>query len=122
MDKKQKQEADALQKAHEQKINEIFEMMNKWDSVSGQVPSLVSRFHSLKALHENTSSFQNSLSNLHSQQEDIKKLLKFNSDLMNQVDGNFKSNLHVIESNVTALEKRFTALASKLEELGMETF
>jgi len=122
VEQKQKPEGDALQKAHEQKINELFELMSKWDVVSEQVPALASRLQSLRSLHEDAASFQKSILSLETQQDDIKKLLKFNSDLMHQVDTNFKGNLNVIQTNVTTLEKKFSDLHKRLEELGMETF
>jgi len=123
-EKRQKVEEDSnpTQKQHETKVNEVFEMMNRWDVTSQQLPTIVSRLQALKSLHEESGSFQQGVQQLESQQEEIKKLLKFNSDLMTQVDGNFKSNLNVIQSNVQTLEKRFSELSKKLEELGMETF
>jgi len=121
VEKKPKLE-DSNEKPQDVKVNEIFEMMNRWDVTSQQLPIIVSRLQALKSLHEESSSFQLGIQQLESQQEEIKKLLKFNGELMGQVDSNFKQNLGIVQSNVQALEQRITELSKKLEEFGLETF
>jgi dynactin-2 len=63
----------------------MFEMMHRWDNVSLQLPTIVSRLQALKSLHEGAASFSQGVQLLESQQDEIKKLLKFNGELMNQV-------------------------------------
>jgi len=121
-EKKQRQEEDPGIKAHEMQVKEMFGMMNRWDAVSLQLPNIVSRLQTLKSLHEGAASFSESVNVLENQQEEIKKLLTFNGDLMKQVDSNFKSNLNTVQGNVQMLEKRFVELSKKLEDLGLETF
>jgi len=96
--------------------------MGRWDLISQQLPNIVSRLQTLKSLHNESVSFQQGVQQLEAQQEDIKSLLKFNGELMTKVDTNFKSNLNIVQSNVKVLETRFSDLAKKLEDLGMETF
>jgi len=96
--------------------------MERWDLISQQLPNIVSRLQALKSLHNDGASFQQGVQQLEAQQEEIKKLLKFNGELMTKVDANFKGNLNIIQSNFQALETRFSDLTKKLEDLGMETF
>jgi len=110
------------QQPYEKKVDELFTLMTKWDVTSQQLPAIVSRLQSLKVLHEESASFHQNIVQLDSQQQEMKKLLKSNTELMSQLDKNFSANVGIIQNNVTSLEKRFTALAKKLEELGLETF
>jgi len=110
------------QQPYEKKVDELFNLMTKWDVTSQQLPAIVSRLQSLKVLHEESASFHQNIAQLDTQQQEMKKLLKSDTELMSQLDKNFSANVGIIQNNVTALEKRFTALAKKLEELGLETF
>jgi len=121
-EKKLKQEEELGKNTYETKVNEIFEIMGQWDIICQQLPNIVSRLQALKSLHDESASFQQSVQQLDTQQVEIKKLLKFNGDLMTKVDANFKSNLNTIQSNVQTLETRFSDLSKRLEDLGMETF
>jgi len=118
----EKAKANPQQQPYEKKVDELFTLMSKWDVSAQQLPAIVSRMQSLKVLHEESASFHQSAVQLDTQQQEMKKLLKNNSELMSQLEKNFAGNVSVIQNNVTSLEKRFTALAKKLEELGMETF
>jgi len=106
----------------EQKIASIFEMMNKWDTVALQMPTLVSRLQSLKALHEESSNFSHTVDKIATEQEEIKQLLKNHTDLGNKLEETFRTNLSTIQSNVTVLEKRFADLSKKIVEIGLETY
>ncbi|KAN0012513.1 hypothetical protein ACTFIU_007817 [Dictyostelium citrinum] len=101
---------------NEKKINDIFEIMNKWDVVGQQVPAIINRLYTLRSLHEEGISFSNHVSNLEKQQNDITSLLKSNSSLMNKMDDSFKSNLLTIKSNIQQLESRIEALQNKQQE------
>jgi len=103
-------------------VNELFEMMKKWDTKSQQLESVVGRLNSLRVLHEQSGSFVHTVKQLESEQDEIKNLLKTNNDLTTQLETNFTNNMTAIQSNITALEKRFTSLSKKMEELGMETY
>lgn len=59
--------------------------MNKWDSTSEQLPMIVSRLQSLKILHEEAAAFSKNIQELESQQDEMKKLLKSDSELLKQV-------------------------------------
>jgi len=119
---KKLQQEELEKNSYETKVNEIFETMERWDLISQQLPNIVSRLQALKSLHNDGASFQQGVQQLEAQQEEIKKLLKFNGELMTKVDANFKGNLNIIQSNFQAMETRFSDLTKKLEDLGMETF
>eukprot|EP01132_Coremiostelium_polycephalum_P004684 gene4684-5850_t len=100
---------------NEKKINEIFDIMNRWENVEHQLPSIINRLYSLRYLHEEGISFSNHLINLEKEQSDLTSLLKSNSSLMNKMDESFKSNLLIIKGNIESIEKRMSELSTKLE-------
>jgi hypothetical protein len=59
--------------------------VQKWDSTNEQLPVLVSRLKALKALHEEAASFAKTVRDLESQQDEVKKLLKSDSELLKTV-------------------------------------
>eukprot|EP01114_Cavostelium_apophysatum_P020193 TRINITY_DN6701_c0_g1_i1.p1 TRINITY_DN6701_c0_g1~~TRINITY_DN6701_c0_g1_i1.p1 ORF type:complete len:446 (+),score=109.32 TRINITY_DN6701_c0_g1_i1:92-1339(+) len=113
----------AAQTQHqEKKLNEIMEIMNRWDITSQNLPALITRLQSLKTLHDEAAGLLQGVTLLDSHQQEMRKLLKSNADAVKQMDTNFSSNVKVIQSNVTTLENKIAALSKKLEELGIETF
>jgi len=97
--------------ATEKKINDLYEVMNRWDLVSQQLPALVSRLSALHSLHEESLNFSTTLSKLETEQQAMSSLLKDNLNLLGKVDTSFKENMNIIQKNVTTLEERFKNLA-----------
>jgi len=100
---------------NEKKINEIYDLMTRWDNIGQQVPAIINRLYTLRSLHEDGISFSNHITNLEKQQSDITSLLKSNSLLMNKMDDSFKSNLLVIKSNIESIEKRISTIDEKIK-------
>jgi len=107
---------------HEKKIEEMFEIMNRWDISSQQLPGIISRLQTLKVLHDESASFLQNITLLENHQQEMKTNLKSNGELMKHLETNFNSNISTISSNVTSIEKKIASLSKKLEELGVETF
>eukprot|EP01133_Synstelium_polycarpum_P002901 gene2901-3333_t len=101
---------------NETKINEIFELMNRWDTVGQQIPSIINRLYTLRSLHEEGLALSNHVGNLEKDQAGITSLLKTNSSLMNKMDESFKGNMTTIQSNIESLEKRITDISSKMNK------
>ncbi|GAM23246.1 hypothetical protein SAMD00019534_064210 [Acytostelium subglobosum LB1] len=98
---------------NEAKINTIYELMNRWDVIGQQLPSIINRLYTLRSLHEEGLSFSSHLSELEKEQSNIASLLKTNSSLMNKMDESFKGNMVTIQNNVESLEKRISELNLK---------
>eukprot|EP00026_Physarum_polycephalum_P008776 Phypoly_transcript_08877.p1 GENE.Phypoly_transcript_08877~~Phypoly_transcript_08877.p1 ORF type:complete len:458 (+),score=137.11 Phypoly_transcript_08877:92-1375(+) len=100
--------------AQDKKINEMYEMMSKWDSVSTQLPALVSRMVGLRAVHEDAARFASAVSALDREQGATHALLKDNAELIATLDASFKANMTTIQNNVKLLDSRFTAIQQKM--------
>ncbi|EFA76630.1 dynactin 50 kDa subunit [Heterostelium album PN500] len=98
---------------NESKINSIYELMNRWDVIGQQLPTVINRLYTLRSLHEEGLSFSNHITQLDKEQSNITSLLKTNSTVMNKMDESFKSNMQTIQLNVEALEKRINELTKK---------
>jgi hypothetical protein len=68
----------------------MYEMMSKWDSVSTQLPALVSRMVGLRAVHEDAARFASAISALDREQGATHALLKDNAELIATLDASFK--------------------------------
>jgi len=112
----QKQKSFQTKTINEKKINQIFEIMTKWDETNDQLPLLVSRLKSLKSLHEEAASFSRTVKDLELQQEEMKKLLKSDAEILKQLEEGFKKNLNLIQNNFTSLDNRITSLTKKIED------
>jgi len=117
------QDLDALTKKEEevlqsvlaqQKINELYDIINRIDVSTQQLPTLISRLQSLKALHEESAFFVRTLKQLENEQQEISKLITVNNTTLVEVSKGLKSNFTAIEHNFSSLEKRIVALSSKL--------
>lgn len=73
---------------HPDQIEELYQMMSRWDITAQQLPAIVSRLKALKTLHEQSCDFQQSLRQLESHQAEMKTLLSTNHDLLVQVTRN----------------------------------
>jgi len=100
----------------DKKINDVYEMMNRWDAVATQLPALVSRLVALRALHEDGTRFATSLATLDREQQAITALLRDNSDLLSTLNGSFKENMATITANVKLLDDRFTAIQQRMDK------
>lgn len=67
------------------KVDELYELVIKFDSVSEQIPTIVNRLKVLKTLHEESASFQTSIQQLETCASDLKKLIGTNQELLSKV-------------------------------------
>ncbi|XP_055016336.1 dynactin subunit 2 [Boleophthalmus pectinirostris] len=88
------------------KVTQLYELVQKWDAVSTSVPQVVERLISLKELHEQAMQFGQLLTHLDTTQQMINSTLKDNNTLLTQVQQTMKENLVAIEENFAALDER----------------
>jgi chromosome segregation ATPase len=90
--------------------------MNTWENQGGLslLPQIANRLAALKEVHNQGFSFQQSVQQIEQQQEELKKKLSFNADLVRQVQTNFQQNVSSIQNNFNLLEKRITIISQKI--------
>ncbi|KAM7427457.1 Dynactin subunit 2 [Porites harrisoni] len=98
---------EAENSAKENKVSELYDLLDKWDSFVDVVPDLITRLQTLKALHEQAGQFFT----LKSQMQDQAKLL-------NELESSFTANVAAIEANCARVEARMNALLEKFETKG----
>ncbi|MEQ2272519.1 Dynactin subunit 2 [Xenotaenia resolanae] len=93
------------------KVSQLYDVVQKWDAVSTSVPQVVQRLVAVKELHEQAMQFGQLLTHLDTTQQMINNSLKDNSSLLTQVQQTMKENLVAIEENFAALDQRMKKLS-----------
>eukprot|EP01102_Stenamoeba_stenopodia_P007917 TRINITY_DN2231_c0_g1_i5.p1 TRINITY_DN2231_c0_g1~~TRINITY_DN2231_c0_g1_i5.p1 ORF type:complete len:301 (-),score=108.03 TRINITY_DN2231_c0_g1_i5:147-1049(-) len=108
---------DALLKnqdsAKTHKIEQLYDLMIKWDGTWQQLPTIVSRLQALRALHEQCASVGETISRLEKEQSNLSTATSSNAAFLQQLQQNFKTNLQTINDNMVAVQQRIDALVAK---------
>lgn len=88
------------------KVTQLYDLVQKWDAVSTSIPQVVQRLVAVKDLHEQAMQFGQLLTHLDTTQQMMNNTLKDNNTLLTQVQQTMKENLVAIEENFTALDQR----------------
>uniref|UniRef100_A0A672G024 Dynactin subunit 2 n=1 Tax=Salarias fasciatus TaxID=181472 RepID=A0A672G024_SALFA len=88
------------------KVSQLYDVVQKWDAVSTSIPQVVQRLVAVKELHEQAMQFGQLLTHLDTTQQMITNSLKDNNTLLTQVQQTMKENLVAIEENFAALDQR----------------
>uniref|UniRef100_A0A3B4E4U9 Dynactin subunit 2 n=1 Tax=Pygocentrus nattereri TaxID=42514 RepID=A0A3B4E4U9_PYGNA len=88
------------------KVSQLYDVVQKWDAMATSLPQVVQRLIAVKELHEQAMQFGQLLTHLDTTQQMINNALKDNSTLLTQVQQTMKENLVSVEENFAALEQR----------------
>ncbi|XP_062517742.1 dynactin subunit 2-like isoform X3 [Corticium candelabrum] len=102
--------------AQQSKVNELFEVVKRWDAIASLLPDLVARLEALQHLHSQAADFSQNITHLDAAQQKIKEELETNSSLLSEVKSSFHTNADAIAANCENLEQRIAALFAKLEK------
>lgn len=94
----------------QQKVNELYEVMKKWEAVGDSLPQVVDRMVALKDLHQQALQFSQALTYLDTAQQEVKASLGNHTEMLKQLQANFKENLESIKSNFSSLDQRIQVL------------
>lgn len=92
------------------KVNELYELVKKWDSCADSLPMIVDRLYTLQDLHQHAMEFSSSLKALESAQSELSQNLGTHSQLLTDMNQTFTNNVDVIKSNMDTLDKRVAGL------------
>ncbi|XP_073519408.1 dynactin subunit 2 [Phyllobates terribilis] len=94
----------------ESKVHQLYDIVQKWDSMSGTLPQVVQRLVTLKQLHEQAMQFGQLLTHLDTTQLMISNSLKDNTTALAMVQKAMKENLATVEDNFTNIDSRIKKL------------
>jgi len=95
------------------KMNELYELVTKTETLAQVLPQTVDRLLALESLHRQAVDFNKSLAQLEALQQQIINSLQNNDTMMKDVQTNVKQNLDAIIKNISGLETRIAALKKK---------
>lgn len=93
------------------KVSQLYDVVQKWDAMSTSVPQVVQRLIAVKELHEQAMQFGQLLTHLDTTQQMINNSLKDNNTLLTQVQVTMKENLVAVEENFASLDQRMKKLS-----------
>uniref|UniRef100_A0A3Q3LLF8 Dynactin 2 (p50) n=1 Tax=Mastacembelus armatus TaxID=205130 RepID=A0A3Q3LLF8_9TELE len=93
------------------KVSQLYDVVQKWDAMATSIPQVVQRLVAVKELHEQAMQFGQLLTHLDTTQQMINNSLKDNNSLLTQVQQTMKENLVAIEENFAALDQRMKKLS-----------
>uniref|UniRef100_A0A8D3D006 Dynactin 2 (p50) n=1 Tax=Scophthalmus maximus TaxID=52904 RepID=A0A8D3D006_SCOMX len=93
------------------KVSQLYDVVQKWDAMSTSIPQVVQRLVAVKELHEQAMQFGQLLTHLDTTQQMINNSLKDNNTLLTQVQQTMKENLGAIEENFGSLDERMKKLS-----------
>ncbi|KAK3556866.1 hypothetical protein QTP70_022367 [Hemibagrus guttatus] len=93
------------------KVAQLYDVVQKWDAMATSLPQVVQRLIAVKELHEQAMQFGQLLAHLDTTQQMINNSLKDNRTLLTQVQQTMKENLVSVEENFSALDQRMKKLS-----------
>lgn len=112
--KKKKASLSATENAETtKKIDELYDLVKKWDSIASCIPDVVDRLSTLRNLHEQAAQFSKTLTHLDTVQQQLRDELAVQTVSLKTVDETFQKNVKTIEANFAALDKRIAAITGK---------
>ncbi|MEE6471733.1 hypothetical protein FKM82_009351 [Ascaphus truei] len=94
----------------ESKVHQLYDTVQKWDSMSNTLPQVVQRLVTLKQLHEQAMQFGQLLTHLDTTQQMITNSLKDNTGALVMVQKAMKENLATVEDNFASIDSRIKKL------------
>jgi len=101
----------------EQKIEQLYQAVERWDSVAQAVPSVVTRLHALKDLQDSSLTLKATVSKMESNHAQLTQQIRTQTGQIESVEKSFGENAQQITVNVTNLEQRMEALSKKMEQI-----
>jgi len=103
-------------KSKEQKIDKMFEMMERWDQVSPSLPVIVNRLKALKDLQQESTSLNDKVNNLTSQQQSIAQNLGKHTTTLQQINQTLVANSKTMQANVQSIEQKISQLQQQVQK------
>ncbi|KAL2740815.1 dynactin subunit 2 [Vespula squamosa] len=93
-----------------QKIEEMYKIVKKTESMSDILPLTINRMTSLSTIHEQAANYSKAMKQFEDLQKQNTQFMDSNKCLLAGVQESFASNLEVIKNNITSLSERVAKL------------
>ncbi|XP_041036190.1 dynactin subunit 2 isoform X2 [Carcharodon carcharias] len=94
------------------KISQLYDLIQKWDTMAMTLPHVVERLVAVKDLHEQAMQFGQLLTHLDTTQQVMASTMKGNTTLLTQVQKTMNDNLTVVQENFVSLDTRMKKLTA----------
>ncbi|OQR98681.1 hypothetical protein ACHHYP_08212 [Achlya hypogyna] len=94
-------------------LNAIQDKLHSVSAAAAALPALVEKLLSLRALHQDASTFSTRLAAVEASTDDLKEILATDAALLQNMETNLTANLAVFQSNMEALDRRMDALLQR---------
>uniref|UniRef100_UPI00398F03A7 dynactin subunit 2-A-like n=1 Tax=Pristiophorus japonicus TaxID=55135 RepID=UPI00398F03A7 len=94
------------------KVAQLYELVQKWDTMTTTLPQVVERLVAVRDLHEQAMQFGQLLTHLDSTQQMITCTMRENTTLLTQVQKTMKDNLSQVQENFVSLDVRVKKLTA----------
>ncbi|KAG0054260.1 Dynactin subunit 2 [Gryganskiella cystojenkinii] len=102
----------------ENKINTLFELVDKIDPLVSLAPVLVTRLKGLKGLHAEAAVFSDSIKMISGEQTKISEELKGLDTVSTKLQESLSENDAAIQKNIEMIDGRITQLVERIQRLG----
>ncbi|XP_057321504.1 dynactin subunit 2 [Microplitis mediator] len=106
----QKKSALSADSERDQKIAEMYDIMQKTEPIAQVLPETIERMIALNAIHRRAAEFSKSLAQLEELQSQITGTLESNKSVLKGIQESFATNMEVIGKNIAHLEERLSKL------------
>ncbi|OQR95395.1 hypothetical protein THRCLA_07904 [Thraustotheca clavata] len=101
----------SIMTAHESsQLNTINDKLQSVSTSAAALPALIEKLSSLRALHQDASTFSTRLQAIEESTDQLKRILSTDEALLKNMENNLKSNLEVFQQNMQALDARMAKL------------
>lgn len=97
-------------KSSTQKVDQLYDLVLKWDGTWQQLPVVVSRLQALRRIHEQCAFVAETVAKLEQDQAQLSSAVSSNAAFLQQLQANFHANLTTINENIALLQSRVDKL------------
>jgi len=114
-------EANAVSDTTEEKINTLFNLMNKVEPMMNLTPALLARLKALQGLHTESATFSRAIKMISEEQSKISEELENLGGVSSQLTKTFQENEDNIQANMKIMDERMTELLHRINNLTVKS-
>jgi len=101
----------------EEKIEQLYSTVEKWDGMAAAIPSVVARLHALKGLQDSSLTLKATVENMETSHAALTQQFRTQAGQVESLEKSFAENAQQITTNVASIEARIQELNGKMGKL-----